>query len=32
MQWLKEILAGVAVLNKSGPHKDLWEVKKEYRT
>lgn len=29
--WLKEVLAGVAVLNKKGPYKDQWEVKKEYR-
>ncbi len=30
--WLKEVLGQVAVQVRSGPHKDEWELKKEYRT
>ena len=27
----QEVLSNVAVLNKAGPNKDLWEVKKEFK-
>ena len=28
---MQEVLSNVAVLNKAGPNKDLWEVKKEFK-
>jgi hypothetical protein len=28
---VQEVLSNVAVLNKAGPNKDLWEVKKEFK-
>ena len=27
----QEVLSNVAVLNKAGPNKELWEVKKEFK-
>lgn len=29
--WLKEVLNGIALLNKTGPNRDKWQVKPEYR-
>ena len=30
--WVKEVLRDIAVYNQRGPHKETWEVKREYRT
>ena len=31
VNWLKEVLEEIALKNKRGPNKDLWELKKEYK-
>ncbi|KAK9837878.1 hypothetical protein WJX74_006994 [Apatococcus lobatus] len=31
VNWLKEVLETIAVKNKRGPNKDLWELKREYK-
>ena len=30
--WLKEVLNDIALLNKRGPNKDLWELQKQYKS
>eukprot|EP01024_Parvocaulis_polyphysoides_P061026 TRINITY_DN67187_c0_g1_i1.p2 TRINITY_DN67187_c0_g1~~TRINITY_DN67187_c0_g1_i1.p2 ORF type:complete len:128 (+),score=24.19 TRINITY_DN67187_c0_g1_i1:3-386(+) len=30
--WLKQVLNDIAMLNTRGEHKDLWELKPEYKT
>ena len=29
---MQEVLNDIAFMYKAGPHKDLWEIKREYRT